>query len=99
LFPAVATAVLVFGLFAERSGLSAVLDAVRYIVPSQVIDLANEQLTSLIEQPPTVVLRILKDTDIVTSDTRLAAYIERCTARPAFQRAFDAQLGDFKDAA
>jgi glutathione S-transferase len=45
------------------------------------------------------VLRILKDTDIVTSDTRLAAYIERCTARPAFQRAFDAQLGDFKDAA
>jgi membrane protein len=46
--------VLVFGLFAERSGLSAVLDAVRYIVPSQVIDLANEQLTSLIEQPPTV---------------------------------------------
>jgi glutathione S-transferase len=45
------------------------------------------------------VLRILKHTDIVTSDERLAAYIERCTARPAFQRAFDAQVGDFKDAA
>ncbi|HEX6010556.1 MAG TPA: hypothetical protein VFY87_01875 [Geminicoccaceae bacterium] len=47
----------------------------------------------------TTVLRILKHTDIVTSDKRLAAYIERCTARPAFKRAFDAQIGDFKDAA
>ena len=37
----------------------------------------------------TTVLRILKHTDIVTSDKRLAAYIERCTARPAFKRAFD----------
>lgn len=45
------------------------------------------------------VLRILKNTDIVTSDKRLAAYIERCTARPAFQRALDAQLADFQDAA
>jgi glutathione S-transferase len=47
----------------------------------------------------TTVLRILKHTDIVTSDERLAAYIARCTARPAFQRAFDAQVRDFKDAA
>jgi glutathione S-transferase len=47
----------------------------------------------------TTVLRILKHTDIVTSDERLAAYVERCTARPAFKRAFDAQIGDFKDAA
>jgi glutathione S-transferase len=45
------------------------------------------------------VLRILKHTDIVTSDQRLAAYVERCTARRAFRRAFDAQLGDFEDAA
>ncbi len=45
------------------------------------------------------VLRILDNTDIVTSDKRLAAYIERCTARPAFKRALDAQLGDFKEAA
>jgi glutathione S-transferase len=45
------------------------------------------------------VLRILKHTDIVTSDKRLAAYVERCTARPAFTRAFDAQIGDFRDAA
>jgi len=47
----------------------------------------------------TTVLRILKHTDIVTSDRRLAAYVERCTARPAFQRALDAQIGDFRNAA
>jgi glutathione S-transferase len=47
----------------------------------------------------TTVLRILKHTDIVTSDRRLAAYIERCTARPAFKRAIDAQIADFKLAA
>jgi glutathione S-transferase len=47
----------------------------------------------------TTVLRILKHTDIVTSDGRLAAYLERCTARPAFKRALDAQLGDFQAAA
>jgi glutathione S-transferase len=45
------------------------------------------------------VLRILRHTDIVTSDQRLAAYVERCTARPAFHRALDAQLGDFRQAA
>lgn len=47
----------------------------------------------------TTVLRILSHTDVVTSDQRLAAYVERCTARPAFQRALDAQLGDFRQAA
>jgi glutathione S-transferase len=47
----------------------------------------------------TTVLRILKHTDIVTSDKRLAAYIDRCTARPAFKRALDAQVGDFRQAA
>lgn len=45
------------------------------------------------------VLRILHNTDIATSDERLAAYIERCTARPAFRRALEAQLGDFRDTA
>jgi len=45
------------------------------------------------------VLRILRHTDIVTSDRHLAAYIERCTARPAFQRALDSQLSDFLEAA
>jgi glutathione S-transferase len=47
----------------------------------------------------TTVLRILKHTDIVTSEKRLAAYVERCTARPAFKRALDAQIGDFREAA
>jgi glutathione S-transferase len=47
----------------------------------------------------TTVLRILEHTDIVTSDRRLAAYVERCTARPAFTRAFDAQIGDFASSA
>lgn len=45
------------------------------------------------------VLRILNRTDIVSRDERLAAYIERCTARPAFKRALEAQLGDFAKAA
>jgi glutathione S-transferase len=45
------------------------------------------------------VLRILENSDIVTSDPRLAAYVGRCTARPAFKRALAAQMADFKDAA
>jgi glutathione S-transferase len=32
-------------------------------------------------------------------DERLKAYVARCTARPAFQRALDAQMGDFREAA
>ena len=32
-------------------------------------------------------------------DAQLKAYVERCTSRPAFQRALDAQMGDFRDAA
>lgn len=47
----------------------------------------------------TTVLRILHHTDIVSGDERLAAYVGRCTARPAFKRALDAQIGDFKMAA
>ena len=47
----------------------------------------------------TTVLRILHHTDIVMSDKRLAAYVDRCTARLAFRRAFDAQIGDFRQAA
>jgi len=47
----------------------------------------------------TSVLRILAHTDIVSSDERLAAYLERCTSRPAFRRALEAQLSDFRKAA
>ena len=32
-------------------------------------------------------------------DPRLAAYLERCMSRPAFKRALNAQLGDFRQAA
>ncbi|HEV3286493.1 MAG TPA: glutathione S-transferase family protein [Steroidobacteraceae bacterium] len=44
----------------------------------------------------TTVLRILPQ---LVDDRRLAAYVERCTARPAFRRALDAQLSDFRAAA
>lgn len=47
----------------------------------------------------TTVLGILRHTDIVTSDGRLAAYVARCTARPAYQRALQAQIADFRQAA
>jgi glutathione S-transferase len=47
----------------------------------------------------TTVLRILRHTDLVMSDARLAAYLERCTARPAFRWALEAQIGDFREAA
>jgi glutathione S-transferase len=47
----------------------------------------------------TTVLRILDHTDIVTSDERLASYLDRCTDRPAFKRALNAQIADFKMAA
>jgi glutathione S-transferase len=47
----------------------------------------------------TTVLRILNHCEVVTGDARLAAYVERCTARPAFKRALQAQLADFANAA
>jgi glutathione S-transferase len=37
--------------------------------------------------------------DVAKRDPRLAAYIDRCTARPAFRRALNAQLSDFREAA
>ena len=37
--------------------------------------------------------------DVPKRDPRLAAYIDRCTARPAFKRALNAQLCDFREAA
>ncbi len=43
------------------------------------------------------VLRILPE--IAERDPRLAGYIERCTSRPAFKRAMNAQLADFREAA
>jgi glutathione S-transferase len=42
------------------------------------------------------VLRLAGDTDLVSSRPALAAYLDRALARPAFRRALDAQLADFK---
>jgi glutathione S-transferase len=47
----------------------------------------------------TTVLRFVGHIELATADARLNAYLARCTARPAFQRALAAQLGDFKAAA
>lgn len=43
------------------------------------------------------VLRILPE--LTGEQAPLAAYLERCTSRPAFGRALEAQLADFRDAA
>lgn len=45
------------------------------------------------------VLRILRHTEMLNDFPALAAYRARCEARPAFRRAIDAQMADFKDAA
>lgn len=51
LFPAVAAVVLVFGLFADRAVLANTIDAFRYVLPDQVLEVMREQMTILIEQP------------------------------------------------
>lgn len=43
----------------------------------------------------TTVLRIVP---ALVVEEPLTAYVERCTARPAFKRALDAQMGDFQSA-
>jgi glutathione S-transferase len=43
------------------------------------------------------VLRILRHTDLVASMPALAAYLARCEARPAFQKALAAQMAVFAD--
>jgi glutathione S-transferase len=42
------------------------------------------------------VLRILRHTDLVAAEPKLHAYLKRCEARPAFQRALSAQMADFQ---
>jgi glutathione S-transferase len=44
----------------------------------------------------TTVLQILRHTDIVESEPVLAAYVKRCTARPAYQRAYEAHMAAFR---
>ena len=43
----------------------------------------------------TTVLRFLRHTDLLTAFPTLDAYVERCEARPAFQRALYRQLADY----
>ncbi len=45
----------------------------------------------------TTVLRSLRHTKLIGEQPRLAAYVARCEARPAFQRALAAQLADFDE--
>lgn len=44
----------------------------------------------------TTVLRLIRHTDLVTGSPVLAAYVARCEARPAFQRALAGQMADFE---
>ena len=46
----------------------------------------------------TTVLRNLRHTDLMAEHDNLSAYQARCEARPAFQRALDAQFADFTGA-
>jgi glutathione S-transferase len=43
------------------------------------------------------VLRIIDDTGLVADEPRLKAYLARCEARPAFQRALAAHMADFRE--
>ena len=43
------------------------------------------------------VLRIIRGTDMIESYPNLAAFVARGEARPAFQRALDAQLAAFRE--
>jgi glutathione S-transferase len=44
------------------------------------------------------VLRILRHTELVTSDPTLAPYLARCDPRPAFQKAVAGQMASFIEA-
>ncbi|RJF86846.1 glutathione S-transferase family protein [Oleomonas cavernae] len=43
----------------------------------------------------TAVLRILRHTDLLAAEPALAAYVKRCEARPAFQRALSDHMAPF----
>jgi glutathione S-transferase len=46
-----------------------------------------------------MIATVLRINPELMRDQRLAVYVERCTNRPAFRRALDAQMGDFCKAA
>lgn len=43
------------------------------------------------------VLQVLRDTDLVEREPKLARYLKRCEARSAFQRALEAHLNSFEN--
>jgi glutathione S-transferase len=43
----------------------------------------------------TTVLRLIRHTDLVAQYPALDAYLKRCEARPAFQKALSGQMADF----
>ena len=45
----------------------------------------------------TTVLRILRHTDLVAQMPTLDAYLQRCEARPAFQKALADQMAPFAE--
>ena len=51
LFPAVGIVATTYGLFADRSSMESTLDALRYVLPSAVLSILQEQLRILIAQP------------------------------------------------
>jgi membrane protein len=51
-FPAIATAVLAYGFFANSANVADLVDTFRYVVPGGVLDIAREQLKALAAQPP-----------------------------------------------
>lgn len=51
LFPAVGIVATTYGLFADRSTMESTLDALRYVLPSAVLSILQEQLRILIAQP------------------------------------------------
>ena len=46
-----------------------------------------------------IMTTVLRIASTLVVDERLTAYVERCTARPSFKRALEAQMEDFKRAA
>ena len=59
--------------------------------------LADERFTAA-DLMMTTVLRLARETDLVTGNPVLDAYVRRCEARPAFQRALAAQTAPFEAA-
>ncbi len=59
--------------------------------------LADERFTAA-DLMMTTVLRFARETDLVTGHPVLGAYVRRCEARPAFQRALAAQMEPFEAA-